>query len=145
MSFILESNETSLLLDELPRRDRKGIYHAKTKARPTWTFWNLVAALFGVLAVALGAYGAHVFRPQNQDFEKVFETANKYHMYHTLLLAFAPYTRRPNIVGLLCTAGILSFCESCYLSAVTENKSVSFPYAPIGGFCFMGAWAALAF
>ena len=142
MSFILEGNETPLLLEELPRERRQ---MKKSTVRPAWSFWHLVAALFGVAAVALGAYGAHVFRPNNEDFEKVFETANKYHMYHNLLLAVAPYTRRPNIVGFLAMAGIISFCGSCYLSAVTENKSVSFPYAPIGGFCFMGAWAALAF
>lgn len=46
-------------------------------------------ALFGVLAVVLGAFGAHalkkVFTP---ELQQSFETGVRYQMYHALLLYF---------------------------------------------------------
>ncbi len=41
---------------------------------PKWSFWHLCAALLGVAAVVLGAYGAHVFDPKDPKFVKVYDT-----------------------------------------------------------------------
>ena len=136
MTFQLEDNEMLLLGSG---------YNKKVKSKTaSWTFWNLVAALLGVLAVAMGAYGAHIFAPHDAKYIRVFDTANQYHLFHNLLLAISPYTRRPNTIGFLSTAGIILFSGSCYATALTENMKSGYG-APFGGFCFMGAWFALAF
>ena len=55
--------------------------------------WHTLAALSGASAVALGAYAAHGFKPQDPYYTVVFERANKYQMMHSLLLAAAPIAR----------------------------------------------------
>ena len=54
--------------------------------------WIVVAGISGMLAVALGAYGAH-----GLDGDAVvkgqFDTANRYHMWHTLALLGAALGR----------------------------------------------------
>ncbi|QDZ25708.1 hypothetical protein HOP50_18g82490 [Chloropicon primus] len=92
----------------------------------------------------LGAYGAHLFSPSDPKYIKVYDTANNYHLFHNLLLAVAPYTRRPNLIGFLCVCGIVLFSGSCYATALTENMQFGWG-APFGGLCFMSAWALLAF
>ena len=117
---------------------------ARRDSRPKWSFWSLCAAVSGMCAIALGAYGAHLYSPDDADFLRVFHTANYYHLFHTLLLAFSPFTRRPNFIGVLCVFGILLFSGSCYVSAIMEDKKYGWG-APFGGFCFIGAWTLLAF
>ena len=55
--------------------------------------WLRLAALSGASAVALGAYGAHAFKPADPHFLDTFDRGNKYHLIHSLLLAVAPHTR----------------------------------------------------
>ena len=93
--------------------------------------WHIAAALCGASAVAAGAWGAHGFHPSDPYFTTVYERANKYHFYHTILLAIAPSTRRPHIVGTLALAGILGFSSSCYAVALTEDRAVG-KLAPFG-------------
>ena len=52
-----------------------------------------LGALFGALAVAAGAFGAHALRArlEPRDLE-IFETAARYQLYHALAL-FASQTR----------------------------------------------------
>lgn len=52
-----------------------------------------LAAVSGAASVALGAYGAHGFKPQDPHFTEVFKRANHYHMIHSLLLLAAPLAR----------------------------------------------------
>ena len=61
--------------------------------------WQKVAGLSGSVAVGLGAYGAHGFKPENKVYEKFYDTANKYHLLHSVLLCTAPLTKRPNLFG----------------------------------------------
>ena len=96
---------------------------SRATVRPKWSVWHLFAGILGVAAVALGAYGAHLFRPEDTKFVRVFDNANQYHLFHNLLLAIAPYTRRPNAVGFFCVAGVFAFSGSCYLTALTENMA----------------------
>jgi uncharacterized membrane protein YgdD (TMEM256/DUF423 family) len=57
------------------------------------SLWLRLAALSGASAVALGAYGAHAFKPADTHFLDTFDRGNKYHLIHSLLLAVAPHTR----------------------------------------------------
>ncbi len=55
--------------------------------------WLRVAGISGASAVILGTYGAHAFRPKDNHYLDTFETANKYHFVHSLLIGLAPSTR----------------------------------------------------
>ena len=68
-----------------------------------------LSAVFGASAVALGAYGAHGFKPKDDHYMEVFKRANHYHLLHALLLAVAPLSRKPTIVAGLTSVGILIF------------------------------------
>lgn len=105
--------------------------------------WIRVAAISGASAVGLGAYGAHALNPTDPKFVKVYERGNTYHLLHSFLLAAAPHTRRPHIVGGLSTIGIVLFSGSCYAAAITENTAMA-KFAPIGGTSLIAAWLALA-
>ncbi|KAG0610245.1 hypothetical protein M758_7G050000 [Ceratodon purpureus] len=106
--------------------------------------WFKVAAISGMLAVGLGAYGTHMFKPTNPTNKDVWQTASLYHLVHTVALLAAPLTKRPRVFGGLLTFGLVAFSGSCYIAALYENRSLSLP-APFGGFGFIGAWASLLF
>lgn len=55
--------------------------------------WLRVAGLSGASAVVLGTYGAHAFHPADDHYLGTFETANKYHFIHSLLIGLAPSSR----------------------------------------------------
>lgn len=59
-----------------------------------------LAGLSGAAAVILGAYGAHRPFPENSevDLRKIFETANRYHFFHTIALLGVPLSRSPVLV-----------------------------------------------
>ncbi|XP_010657249.1 uncharacterized protein LOC100248237 isoform X2 [Vitis vinifera] len=74
--------------------------------------WHQVAAVSGAVGIGLGAFGAHVFKPQNPIYKEVWKTASLYHLVHTAALLATPVTKHPNIFGGLVTAGILAFSGS---------------------------------
>ncbi|MFT4575985.1 MAG: uncharacterized membrane protein YgdD (TMEM256/DUF423 family), partial [Polaribacter sp.] len=50
-------------------------------------FTLVFAAIFGMLAIILGAFGAHALKKiLNDDQLKSFETGVKYQMYHAIVL-----------------------------------------------------------
>lgn len=61
-----------------------------------------LAGISGALAVALGAYGAHVLFKRDdipEERKEAFDRANHYHCLHTLAILAAPLTRRPALVS----------------------------------------------
>lgn len=74
---------------------------------PLWKLANesgpfiRIAALLGASAVALGAYGAHRTYPKDREVElkAIFDTANRYHFFHSLALMTVPLCRNPKIVS----------------------------------------------
>jgi uncharacterized membrane protein YgdD (TMEM256/DUF423 family) len=113
------------------------------------TFWTL-GCVFGFLAVAAGAFGAHALRARlGAEMLAVWETAARYQMYHALaLLAVAMAAARwPGggwtAAGWLFTAGIAVFCGSLYLLALTGTRWLG-AITPLGGLCFLAGWVALA-
>ncbi|KAH7331918.1 hypothetical protein KP509_20G057300 [Ceratopteris richardii] len=106
--------------------------------------WLKVAGLSGVAALALGTYGAHMFKPENPVYKEVWHTASLYHLVHTAALLGAPLTKHPHIFGGLITAGIIGFSGTCYTVAYMEDRKYSY-FAPMGGFAFIGGWASLLF
>ena len=113
--------------------------------------------LFGVLgatsaglAVAAGAFGAHLLRGRvPADLLAVFETGARYQMYHALALLLvagalsrgaAPALR---VAGTLFVVGTVLFSGSLYLLALTDVRWLG-AVTPLGGLCFLGGWASLA-
>jgi uncharacterized membrane protein YgdD (TMEM256/DUF423 family) len=113
------------------------------------TFWTL-GCVFGFLAVAAGAFGAHALRARlGAEMLAVWETAARYQMYHALaLLAVAMAAARApaggwTAAGWLFTAGIVVFSGSLYLLAFSGTRWLG-AITPIGGVCFLAGWVALA-
>lgn len=109
-----------------------------------------LGALFGGLAVAAGAFGAHALRDDlSAEMLAVFETGARYQMYHSLALVAVALVR-PTLPGrLTATAGwcfvfgILFFSGSLYLLSLT-----GIPWwgavTPLGGVAFLAGWGCLA-
>lgn len=102
------------------------------------------------LAVALGAFGAHAFRPLlPPDRLDIFETAVRYHFYHALALlivalALTRWPRRSIVAaGWLFLAGLILFSGSLYLLSWTGQSWLG-AITPLGGAAFLGGWACLA-
>jgi uncharacterized membrane protein YgdD (TMEM256/DUF423 family) len=105
-----------------------------------------VSALFGFLAVALGAFGAHGLKATLEATGRTanWETAAHYHLVHAavlLVLAFREPVARWSFA--LFTSGILIFSGSLYVLALTNLKWLG-AITPLGGLCLLGGWLALA-
>ncbi|MBA8988536.1 MULTISPECIES: DUF423 domain-containing protein [Sphingobacterium] len=114
----------------------------------------LTAAFFGLLAVILGAFGAHGLEGKISDKQlETWGTANQYHFYHTLALLFlSTFSRAKSqsikVSYIMFTLGIILFSGSIYLLSTRtllgiENISIIGPITPLGGLCFMVGWIAL--
>jgi uncharacterized membrane protein YgdD (TMEM256/DUF423 family) len=116
------------------------------------TSYIKLAAVLGALAVAIGAFGAHGLEPLLETYNRVetFETAVKYHFYHTLaiflvgILIATGHDHNWLKVSACCfMAGILVFSGSLYLLSVT-NMTWLGAVTPIGGLGFIAGWIFLA-
>lgn len=110
-----------------------------------------VAALSGLTAVALGAFGSHGLKTRVSEASLgVWQTAVQYHFFHTLLLlAVAILLQRSapspwlTASGALLLAGLAMFCGSLYWLALGGPRWLD-PITPLGGLGFMLAWLCLA-
>lgn len=121
----------------------------------------LIGAVNAFLAVALGAFGAHMLKEQlrmDARYLGVWETGVQYHLVHALALLFVGLLteRMTNsaaslavAAGRLFTAGIAIFGGSLYALALTSLSPggplrVLGAVTPLGGVCFLTGWALLA-
>jgi len=107
----------------------------------TFLLWGSINAM---LAVALGAFGAHGLHHIVTDAAlQTWETAAQYHFYHALaLLLIGILIRdypRAMIAGRFMLAGIVLFSGSLYLMALTQIKILG-AITPLGGLCFLLGW-----
>jgi uncharacterized membrane protein YgdD (TMEM256/DUF423 family) len=111
-----------------------------------------LAAFCGFLAVAFGAFGAHALRGSLSNYSlSVFETAVHYHFFHALALLgvglLARGSKAParwlRISGAAFAVGILVFCGSLYLLALTGERWLG-AVTPLGGISFLLGWGSLA-
>ncbi len=111
----------------------------------------LLASVFGGLAVALGAFGAHALGSRlGADLLNTFEIAVRYQFYHALALIGVvvvlgrwPEAAAAVAAGWLFVAGILIFSGSLYLLVFTGVRWLG-AITPIGGVAFVAGWACLA-
>ena len=110
-----------------------------------------LGSLSGMLAVVLGAFGAHALKSRLDEYALgVCETAAQYHFNHSLaLLAVGvialsqPQTVMLKSSGWLFVIGILIFSGSLYLLSVTGVRWLG-AITPVGGLAFIAGWACLA-
>jgi uncharacterized membrane protein YgdD (TMEM256/DUF423 family) len=111
-------------------------------------FLGCIAAL---LAVALGAFGAHGLKARiAPELMPVYKTGVEYHFYHALgmilvgLAAFhLPESACLTAAGWAMLAGIVLFSGSLYLLALTGLGWLG-AVTPLGGAAFICAWALFA-
>jgi uncharacterized membrane protein YgdD (TMEM256/DUF423 family) len=111
-----------------------------------------ITAILGLLAIALGAFGAHALKEKlGIDKIKVFETGVRYQMYHVIVLLFVNTyqgfsDKTKNTISLFFFIGILFFSGSLYLltTNLVPSKIIG-PITPIGGLFFILGWSFLTF
>jgi len=110
----------------------------------------LLASVFGGLAVALGAFGAHALENRmSAELLSTYEVGVRYHFYHALALlsVVAVLSRWPAsgaavAAGWLFVVGIVIFSGSLYLLAFTGIRWLG-AITPIGGVAFIAGWICL--
>lgn len=111
----------------------------------------LLGAIACVLAVLLGAFGAHALRGKlTADMLAVYQTAVQYHFWHALGLlavglaaAHLPASIPLRWAGWLMLSGIVLFSGSLYLLTITGTRWLG-AITPLGGTAFIAAWALFA-
>jgi uncharacterized membrane protein YgdD (TMEM256/DUF423 family) len=111
-----------------------------------------IAAVSGLLAVILGASGAHSLKPMliASGHLDAFKTAVDYHFYHTFaLLATGILLRQQDsrlisFASLSFLVGIILFSGSLYLISLATVSGIGI-LTPIGGLFFIVGWALLFF
>lgn len=114
-----------------------------------------IGSFFAMLAVILGAFGAHALKEMIPAEQLItFETGVRYHFYHAfaiLIVALFIHFRKSKLLiasGWLFSAGIICFSGSLYILAFRETVgglpvAVLGPITPIGGVLFVSGWVAL--
>ena len=111
--------------------------------------WLFLAALFGFLSVALGAFGVHSLKTILDAYGKsLYEKAVLYQMFHSMALfavgvlqhLFKSTSFSPAGFGF--SVGILLFSGSLYVLAITGLEWLG-AITPIGGLAFLFGWAWL--
>ena len=110
-----------------------------------------LAGIFMFVAVALGAFGAHMLRGQlDPQMTAVWQSAVQYHSWHALallgigsLLLHFPQNRGLKLAAWLFVAGNVLFAGSLYAVALTGMRSLG-AITPLGGGAFLAGWAVLA-
>jgi len=125
-------------------------------------FWLRVGAIWGFLAVSMGAFGAHGLEDRFQAasssaglsadrLKANFHTAAQYHMYCALALLAVGLLAQAgragtalHVAGWSFLLGSLAFSGSLYILAVTGLKWLGATVTPLGGVVMIIGWLALA-
>jgi uncharacterized membrane protein YgdD (TMEM256/DUF423 family) len=112
--------------------------------------FGVAGAVFGLLGVTLGAFGAHVLQDRLSPADlATFDTGVRYQMYHTLALLFVALMTAKRETRALCLAGwgflvgIVVFSGSLYGLTLFGLRWLG-AVTPLGGLAFLVGWGALA-
>ena len=113
----------------------------------------LFGASFGILAIVLGAFGAHALKKTFTEEQLAsFETGVKYQMYHALLLIVVGLNlplvnslERTMVIFLI--LGVVLFSFSIYGLCISSSKGKKIkilgPITPLGGLCLIIGWVLM--
>lgn len=113
----------------------------------------ITAAVLGIIAIALGALGAHGLKELiSVEAQQTFETGVRYQMYHALMLLFVGGTafiseKSKKTIYFSVLLGIVLFSGSIYglsTMSITEInfKTIGF-VTPIGGLLLIIGWIVM--
>lgn len=116
---------------------------------------HFIGALYGLLAVVFGAFGAHALKKRfTAEQLNSFETGVKYQMYHALVLLMLGFnlnleTPLEKYIVYCFIIGVFFFSFSIYglcLSA-SKGKKLRFlgPITPLGGLFLTIGWGLLLY
>ncbi len=108
--------------------------------------WFRLASLFMLMAVALGAFGAHALKNKlSADMLAIFETGVRYQVYHALSLFFVSWLSQVHLnsfvtaAGWAFTFGIFIFSGSLYILSLSGIRWWG-AITPIGGLSLLVGW-----
>ncbi|WP_339711474.1 DUF423 domain-containing protein [uncultured Kriegella sp.] len=114
-----------------------------------------IGALFGLLTVIFGAFGAHALKKAfTEDQLKSFETGVKYQMYHAILLVILGFNfnletalERYMIYCFIIGTFLFSFSIYGLCLSASKGKKLKFlgPVTPMGGLLLVTGWALLLY
>ncbi len=114
---------------------------------------SFIGALYGLLAVCFGAFGAHALKKKlTPEKLQSFETGVKYQMYHALFLLVIGLLntlseKAKKAIYYLTIIGLLFFSGSIYGLATNDITNFDFKtigfITPIGGLLLISALAIL--
>lgn len=109
--------------------------------------------IFCLLAVAIGAFGAHGLKSLTSDEEllKVFETGVRYQFFHGIALLIIPFIlekikQDSKVIFNLFLIGIVFFSFSIYVLVLSKIGGVDLlakimgPVTPLGGLILIVSW-----
>jgi uncharacterized membrane protein YgdD (TMEM256/DUF423 family) len=116
---------------------------------------QITALLFGIVAIILGAFGAHALK-KIFSIEQLtsFETGVRYLIYHAFFLFFLAYdktliVKQKAIIYYLNLIGVLFFSGSIFLLTSTKSLELDLkflgPITPIGGFLLILSWVFMLY
>ncbi|TNF92185.1 MAG: DUF423 domain-containing protein [Gammaproteobacteria bacterium] len=111
----------------------------------------ITGALLAMLAVILGAFGAHALKKTlTDDMLTVYKTAVDYHFIHALgiILIGILIKQNPESTLLFASAvsliiGVVVFSGSLYALSLTETRILGM-ITPLGGLAFIIGWLLMA-
>jgi len=116
---------------------------------------QFIGALYGLLAVIFGAFGAHALKKYfSEEQRKSFETGVKYQMYHALLLIILSFNlnletalERNMIYCFVIGTFLFSFSIYGLTLSSSKGKKLKFlgPITPIGGLFLVVGWGMLLY
>lgn len=113
-----------------------------------------LGAINAFVSIGCGAFGAHALAERlTPHLLDIWRTGAQYHLAHALALVLVALVserltgtfsdRLVNATGWLFVTGIVVFCGSLYLLAVTDWRWLG-AITPLGGLCFLSGWALFA-
>ncbi len=113
-----------------------------------------ITSFLGMLAVMLGAFGAHGLKPHLDSYQiAIYEKAVFYQFIHVLaslavLILYSAFNKRALLYASVCfLIGILFFSGSLYLLAIKDLLAVPTtiigPITPVGGLFFIVGWGII--
>jgi len=115
----------------------------------------IFGAIFGFLAIFLGAFGAHLLQKKlTKEQLQSFETGVKYQMYHAIVLLVLGFQLNTELsvdkyIIYSFIIGVLLFSFSIYGLVISSanNKKLKFlgPITPLGGLFLALGWGLLIY
>ncbi|WP_165020549.1 MULTISPECIES: DUF423 domain-containing protein [unclassified Dysgonomonas] len=116
-------------------------------------FVLVVASVYGLLGIILGAFGAHAFKNMLSAEKLIsFETGVRYQIYHAIVLlvigfAFSYSTSIERWSAICLMIGVFLFSFSIYFLTFSEYWNVNLrflgPVTPLGGGFMIAGWVLL--